>query len=590
MSMCVLPKRVTIANALLNALIKLPVHYIAVYADRSSLICRCLLLFPYFVICGCWCCNCSMGETLSGGSVRDRLTATTFFACLIVALSSWFIGGYTSALVNVPQNLIIQWIREIQCARITDHRPPLNDTQSDVVVWCSVVPANETFLHLRGNERLAAVWSMIGCAVMLGVSLGSLATNYLVEGLGLRRTLLLYNVLEILGSIAAGCSVTTRSYELFIIGRFIFGLGNGCVVLCGVYVAELSTNKHRGALNALATASFSAGMLVANIMGLPPILGNPDTWQHMCWIALLPSLLFIAAYHFLPESPRWLCRKTPDTGKLEKELQRLRGRQNVDADIRVLHQEVESARKLSSQKLSLLDVLRDEFLRKILGICLLAMFAQRFTGYSAVFVYSTEMFRQCGLTQALASYGTIILTAVCAVVALFSSPLQDMVGRRPMLLGGLVGCALCTAAMVIFTVLTKYAVCSACQYGTLLAMALFMVSYALGPASAPFLFTAEMFGMNSRQAASALGYLVNVALATLITAVFPVMQAYLIEWTFTIFTGITLILAVFLSRLLIETKGKSFLEIQKTLEDRFGAGAKASQEPALSQCSDLRKC
>ncbi|XP_055348914.1 solute carrier family 2, facilitated glucose transporter member 5-like isoform X2 [Paramacrobiotus metropolitanus] len=428
---------------------------------------------------------------------------------------------------------------------------------------------------------------MIGCGVMLGVSVGFLVANHLVEWLGFRKTLLVFNVLEMMGSIAAGCGVTARSYELFIIGRFIFGVGNACVVVCGVYVAEISTNNHRGSLNVLATASFSVGILLANVVGLPQLLGTPDNWQHTCWICLVPSLILIAAYRFLPESPRWLCRKQQDTGKLAAVLQLLRGRQNVDADICAIQDELEAAQKLSSQKLSIPDLFRDRFLRKITGICLLVMAAQRLTGFSAVFVYSTEIFRQCGITQALASYGTIILTALSAVVALLGSPLQDIFGRRPMLLGGLFGCALCTAVMVVFTVLTKYAACNTCQYGNLVAMTLFMVCYAVGPASAPFLFTAEMFGMSSRQSASALGYLVNVSLATVITAVFPAMQAYLMEWTFTIFTGITFILAVFLSTVLVETKGKSFLEIQSMLEDRFCAGRKASLESMISQRTDL---
>ncbi|XP_055348909.1 solute carrier family 2, facilitated glucose transporter member 2-like [Paramacrobiotus metropolitanus] len=534
-----------------------------------------------------------MGESASTGSVRDPLTATTFFACFIVALSAWFTGGYSSAQINVPQNLIIQWIRQVQCARITDDLAPttssLNGTHRDAVLWCSDVPENETSLHLRGSGRLGAIWSMIGCGVMLGVSVGLLVTNHLVEWLGFRKALLVFNALELIGSIAAGCSVIARSYELFIIGRVIFGVGNACVVVCGVYVAEISTNNHRGALNVLGTVSLSAGILLANVIGLPQLLGTHDNWHHMYWICLLPNLIFIASYHFLPESPRWLCRKVRDTGKLETVLRRLRGRQNVDADICVLQNEVESAQKLRSQKLSILDLFRDGFLRKILGICLLTMAAQRLTGYSVVLVYSTEMLRQCGITQALASYGTIILTALSAVVALLSSPLQDLVGRRPMLLGGLFGCALSTAAMVVFTVLTKYAVCSTCQYGNLVAMAFFVVCYAMGPASAPFLITAEMFGMTSRQSASAFGFLGSVSLATVITAVFPTMQAYFMEWTFTIFAGITVILAIFLSVLLVETKGKSFLETQKTLEDRFCAGRKEPREPITPQGKDLEK-
>ncbi|XP_055343691.1 solute carrier family 2, facilitated glucose transporter member 2-like [Paramacrobiotus metropolitanus] len=522
---------------------------------------------------------------------RDPLTATTFFASLMAALSTWFAGGYIAAQVNVPQDLIINWIRQIECARITDHFATvgvtsMNDTQTNAILWCFANAENETSLHLRENGKLGAIWSMVGCGVMLGVSVGALVTNYLVEGLGFRRTLLLCNLLEMVGSLTAGFSVAARSHELFIAGRLIFGLGNGfgCSA-CGVYVSEISPDKHRGALNVVVTASFSIGVLIADIVGLPQILGTSANWQHMSWILLLPSILFVVSYYFLPESPRWLCRKMQHTGKTESTLQRLRGRQNVEADIRLIESELEEARKLTIYKISMLDLFRDGFLRKTTAICLLAIAAQRFTGYLAVYVYSTEMFRQCGITKALASYGTIILTALSAVIALLGSRLLDIVGRRIMLLGGLFGCSLCTAAMVAFAALTKYEVCFTCQYGNLVAMILFMVFFALGPASVPFLLPAEMFGMTSRQSASALTYIVCLSISTIITAVFPIMQAHLMEWTFTIFTGVTATLTIFLSKMLIETKGKSFLEIQKALEDRFCVKRKGSREPIFFQCT-----
>ena len=73
-----------------------------------------------------------------------------------------------------------------------------------------------------------------------------------------------------------------------------------------VYLNEISPTSLRGAVGALHELSAVTGMFIAQILGLPYILGNDWGWPLLLGASALPVLFQLIALPFCPESPRYL--------------------------------------------------------------------------------------------------------------------------------------------------------------------------------------------------------------------------------------------------------------------------------------------
>lgn len=67
-----------------------------------------------------------------------------------------------------------------------------------------------------------------------------------------KKSLLINNVLAIIGALLMGFSKLAKSYEMIIIGRFFVGLNCGLNSgLCPMYITELAPVNIRGAVGVL---------------------------------------------------------------------------------------------------------------------------------------------------------------------------------------------------------------------------------------------------------------------------------------------------------------------------------------------------
>ncbi|XP_055343861.1 solute carrier family 2, facilitated glucose transporter member 5-like [Paramacrobiotus metropolitanus] len=522
---------------------------------------------------------------------HGHLTALVISSVSIVAFFCWFSAGYAVVQINIPQELILRWIRQTYCIRlygipeipfsVTSNFSQFYDDPK-VALWCKYLPSVSS--QFRTNTVLSIIWGLIGSAPLLGGTPAGFIANALIPKLGFRKIFFIANVSCTIGAILSGLIATIVSYEVFIVGRLFIGIGYGLSTALTVsYIAEISPANHRGVLGAFPLAFFSVGTLLATIMGFPQVLGTASRWPYISWPLLAPCAAFFLFYPLLPESPRWQYRTTHNVDKTTAILQRLRNNTNVRPDMELIEAEDRRAQEQGA-KVSIIGLFRDPFLRYITLICIAGVMAQRFTGFSPLCVYSYDIFQQCGLSTEIAIYGTTALVSVQAVAATVGALIIDKVGRRPLLLVGLSGCALTLTAIVILTTLFTYGLCDRCAYGSLVAMFMFMVCYACGPAIIPILLSAELFGMTSRESATTFIMVIIQGSTALIVGVFPIMRAHLLEWTFAIFAGGTIVLTLFLSKVTIETKGKTFLEIQAKLEKRYygESVAKPQTVPSIS--------
>jgi len=129
-----------------------------------------------------------------------------------------------------------------------------------------------------------------------------------MDTFGRRATLLVSSLLLLLG----GTAVTfAHNFDVLLFGRALQGLGSGCAwCACAVYIAEMAPKEWRGGLVAISDISINVGILLGFALDRTINLSFPHDadlrWRVAMGVSLLLPLIYLVAYPFLPESPRWL--------------------------------------------------------------------------------------------------------------------------------------------------------------------------------------------------------------------------------------------------------------------------------------------
>ncbi|MGI8862898.1 MAG: MFS transporter [Solirubrobacteraceae bacterium] len=171
----------------------------------------------------------------------------------------------------------------------------------EVQIIGSVIPSIAKQWHL---SPAAQVWVFV--VWFLGIGVGAAAFGYLADRLGRRR---LFVATLILYSLAALASAASPSFGVFIVFRFLTGLGVG-----GEYsavasaIAEFMPARLRGRTNAGVMNMWSIGGIVAGLVGVlfvSAVLGVSG-WRYALLFGALSAVYGLYARRLIPESPRWL--------------------------------------------------------------------------------------------------------------------------------------------------------------------------------------------------------------------------------------------------------------------------------------------
>jgi SP family myo-inositol transporter-like MFS transporter 13 len=171
----------------------------------------------------------------------------------------------------------------------------------------------------------------------------------------------------------------------------------------------------------------------------------------MLGVAAVPALLQIALMIMLPESPRWLYRK----GKEEEAkalLRRIYPLEEAEAEINTLKESVELEIKEaeSSDKLSIIKMLKTKTVRRGLYAGMGLQIFQQFVGINTVMYYSPAIIQLAGFAS---NRTALLLSLVTSGLNAFGSILSiyfiDKTGRKKLLLFSLSGVVL---SLVVLTV------------------------------------------------------------------------------------------------------------------------------------------
>jgi len=389
---------------------------------------------------------------------------------------------------------------------------------------------------------------LVVSTVLLGCMAGAFAGGILADQIGRKKTLIL-NVLVFF----FGIWILTQAngFHMLLAGRFVTGLAIGVASLAvPLYIAEVSPSESRGAYVSLNQLLVTLGILGAYIVSYH--YADMSAWRKMFEFAFIPLALQVVGLFFIPETPAWLVSKGR-WNLAEKVLHRLKvahPRQRLTE----LHKEEDQPTRKSWREL-LNPSVRKPFLVGI-GVSVF----QQITGINTVIYYAPQIFQSTGYqTAESAIFATMLVGVVNVLFTLISLWLIDKVGRRALLMAGLIGMGAALGVMGFSFLSTGISDTHAAIGGLMIYVAFFAIS--LGPVA--WLIISEIYPLGIRGRAMSIATFANWICNYIVSLTFlSLIEEFGTGYTFWLYTVICVLGLWFVYKLVPETKGKTLQQIQ----------------------------
>ncbi|KAL6360781.1 hypothetical protein LRP88_06489 [Fusarium phalaenopsidis] len=309
---------------------------------------------------------------------------------------------------------------------------------------------------------------------------------------------------------------------MFIVGRFICGVGAGIVITnCPVYMSEISPPHVRGLLVGNHAISIVYAYIFSSIMALAfNYVDTPYQWRLQFILLTFFGLLLLGSLMVLPESPRWLCEvgRYPEAWEIIQGLHKHKdGVDNETAatEMAQIKAEIEAEKSLP---VGYVHIFRTPALRHRAICSILTWVMGQSTGILVIANLTPVLFGKLGYGPTL-QLGLSIVWTVCALLGCYvNALLVDRVGRVKLLVGG---AFLCSAMLVVEAVLQKYYLGSDNTAGTNAAVAFyffFIFVYGCTVDCAAYIYISEIWPTHLRSYGNTLGIVTFFACAIAYTS------------------------------------------------------------------------
>ncbi|XP_033606720.1 glucose transporter type 1 isoform X4 [Cryptotermes secundus] len=474
-----------------------------------------------------------LGEQSHRRKLRLLEQGLTFFLsyAILAAVLGMLQFGYNTGVINAPEVNIENFMKDVYKSRYGE------DIQDDSV---------------------KLLYSLAVSIFAIGGMLGGFCGGMIANRFGRKGGLLLNNLLGIVGAVLMGCTKLSQLYEFLFLGRFIIGVNCGLnTSLVPMYISEIAPLNLRGGLGTVNQLAVTVGLLLSQVLGIEQILGTDEGWPVLLGLAVCPPILQLVLLPWCPESPRYLLITRQWEEEARRALRRLRASNQVEEDIEEMR--AEERAQQAEATISMMELICSPTLRSPLIIGVVMQLSQQLSGINAVFYYSTLLFISSGLTEESAKFATIGIGAIMVGMTLVSIPLMDRTGRRTLHLYGLGGMFIFSIFITISFLIKE--MIDWMSYLSVVSVLSFVVFFAVGPGSIPWMITAELFSQGPRPAAMSIAVLINWMANFLVGIGFPTMKNSLENYTFLPFSAFLAVFWIFTYKKVPETKNKTFEEI-----------------------------
>ncbi|KAJ1437022.1 Sugar/inositol transporter [Sesbania bispinosa] len=300
----------------------------------------------------------------------------------------------------------------------------------------------------KAVDRKTWLQEAIVSTAIAGAIIGAAVGGWINDRFGRKVAIILADTLFLTGSIIMAAAM---SPTILIVGRVFVGLGVGMASMASpLYISEASPTRVRGALVSLNSFLITGGQFLSYLINLA-FTKAPGPWRWMLGVAAAPALIQIVLMLSLPESPRWLYRKgREDEGK--SILKKIYPPEDVDAEIQALKESVDMEIKEaeSSEKISMMKILKTKAVRRGLYAGMGLQFFQQFVGINTVMYYSPTIFQLAGFaSNRTALLLSLITSGLNAFGSILSIYFIDKTGRKKLALISLCGVVVSLALLTV---------------------------------------------------------------------------------------------------------------------------------------------
>jgi len=419
----------------------------------------------------------------------------------------------------------------------------------DTAVINGALPFFRDYFEL---DKVMEGWVM--SSAIFGCIIGAISIGRPGDKYGRRNMLKVMASLFLISAIGTGMSNNVTSFIIF---RIIGGLAvGGSSVLSPMYISEIAPAKYRGRFAITFQLALVIGILLAFATDLALIDTGKSNWRWMFISEAAPAVVFFILLFFVSQSPRWLVKN----GKLEE----------AKMVIEKVNSSVDSESLLGEIKKSIdnevVEHIKYLFKKPYLSLVLIGIVIgvlNQTTGIAIIMIYSSDIFRAAGFGTESAIMQTVIVGFTNLTFTIIAMALIDKIGRKFLLLTGSIG-------MTIFLGLFSFVFFKNIGgFMPLIFMISFVACFAFSQGAVVWVLFAEMFPTNIRSRGVSIGSFSHWAVYAILLFFFPIVKRSFndnsgIGYVFAFFALATFISFFFYKKFIVETKGKTLEEIEKT--------------------------
>jgi SP family xylose:H+ symportor-like MFS transporter len=401
-------------------------------------------------------------------------------------------------------------------------------------------------------------------SALVGCIIGGVLSGLFSNRLGRKRTLLLASVLFFLSALGSGYPETlffTRGEPtvglllVFNFYRVIGGMGVGLAsAVSPMYISEIAPADIRGRLVSFNQFAIIFGMLVVYFVNWGIAFGhtidwiNDVGWRYMFASEAIPASLFGILLFLVPETPRFLVLSNRD----EKAKSVLKKIYADKVTAQAIFQEIKQSIGQTTSRAKLFSYGKTVI---IIGI-LLSVF-QQFVGINVALYYAPRIFESMGAAKDASMLQTIIMGFVNVVFTVVAILTVDKWGRKPLLITGSIG-----MAVGMFSI-SALAFNNIIGISTLVFIIIYTASFMMSWGPICWVLISEIFPNKIRGQAVAVAVAFQWFANYLISSTYPAMMEFSSAMTYGFYGLMAVISAIFVWKMVPETKGKSLEEMEK---------------------------
>ncbi len=437
----------------------------------------------------------------------------------------------------------------------------------------------EDFTYTNAMHGFTSASALIGCII------GSALSGLLATRLGRKRALLVAGLLFFVSALGSmnpeflffeKGKPTLALLCAFNIYRIVGGIGVGLAsAICPMYIGEISPFNIRGMLVSWNQFAIIFGQLVVYFVnflilgehtnpviesvgrGVNQIVAGSDPWtistgwRYMFGSEAVPAGIFAILICFVPETPRYLVMIRQE-GRALAILEKINGTSRSQQILSEIRETISERRE---------KLFAFGWLCIFIGI-MLSVF-QQICGINAVLYYAPRIFGDMGMTNPMVN--TVVMGVVNIIFTLVAVFTVERLGRKPLLISGSLGMALGA-----FGVALTFGH-AGMELLTMLSIMLYSASFMFSWGPICWVLIAEIFPNTIRGAAVAIAVAFQWIFNFIVSSTFvPMFNMHLTagdhfgHWfTYALYGTICVVAAIFVWRLVPETKGKTLEEMSR---------------------------